>query len=83
MCKDGMNDGSRLFHGGFNGAGVGVTKAHQRGKAELSYRADRAVNQATPNVKIIFEWSTVECKVSLNLIALTVSGRTSKKQVSG
>lgn len=61
---------------------VGSKHTDHRGKPEFSsYRADRAMNQAQQDVKIIFKLSVVECGVLFSVIALTVGDRASKKQV--
>lgn len=57
-----------------------VSTANQREKPESSpYPTNGAVNQAKPNVNIIFKLSIVEGSISLNVIALTVGDRGSKK----
>lgn len=49
--------------------GVGVTKAHQRGKPESpSYQNDGALNQAKQNGAITLKLSTAECSVSSDVI---------------
>lgn len=49
--------------------GVGVTKAHQRGKPESpSYQNDGAFNQAKQNGAITLKLSTAECSVSSDVI---------------
>ena len=59
-----------------------VQEAVIKGKREFSScQADRAMKQATHNVKIIFKLSVVECGVLFSVIALTAGDRASKKQV--